>query len=116
MITNHIYQITIPQVRHLLIKGKEASKYDFMNVLPDFKEAIEQATKVLNDLQKLNLNTNYNCKDGRITKSRRVKNLSMKRRFHFRSNLARTFTSSACIGPNWFVSSSVAMTTNTLCF
>ena len=48
------------QVRHLLIKGKEASKYDFMNVLPDFKEAIDQATKVLNQLQKLNLNTN--CK------------------------------------------------------
>lgn len=48
-----------------MIKGKEASKYDFMNVLPDFKEAIEQATKVLNELQKLNLNTNYNCKDSR---------------------------------------------------
>ena len=48
-------------VRHLLIKGKEATKYDFMNVLPDFKEAIDQATRLLNQLQKLNLNHNYNC-------------------------------------------------------
>lgn len=48
-----------------MIKGKEASKYDFLNILPDFKEAIDQATKVLNELQKLNLNTNYNCKDNR---------------------------------------------------
>ena len=49
----------------MLIKGKEASKYDFMDVLPDFKEAIKEATRVLNELQKLNLNTNYNCKDSR---------------------------------------------------
>lgn len=55
-------------VRHLLIKGKEASKYDFMNVLPDFKEAIDKATTLLNQLQKLNLSTNYNCKDNRRNK------------------------------------------------
>ncbi|KAH9406110.1 hypothetical protein TYRP_013711 [Tyrophagus putrescentiae] len=56
-------------VRHLLIKGKEASKVDFANILPEFKEAIDQATRVLGELQKLNLNTNYNCKDSRKSKS-----------------------------------------------
>lgn len=39
-----------------------------MNVLPDFKEAIDKATTLLNQLQKLNLNTNYNCKDNRRNK------------------------------------------------
>ena len=48
-----------------MIKGKEASKYDFLKVLPDFQEAIDKATKILNELQKFNLNNNYSCKDGR---------------------------------------------------
>jgi len=52
-------------VRHFLIKGKEVSKYDYLNILPEFKEAIAQATRLLNELKKLNLNTNYNCNDDR---------------------------------------------------
>jgi len=65
-----------------LIKGKEASKYDFINILPDFKEAIVQANKVLNELQKINLNANR--KDGRKKDfKKRDKKYSNDRTFSF---------------------------------
>lgn len=48
-------------MRQLQIRGKEASKNDYLALVPDFQAALTQANSLLYELKKLNLNK-CNCK------------------------------------------------------